>query len=240
MKFLGGGSDATRSVDGGQSVAANEGGDEHRHELRVRAFERGLELKRGAHNVEAEVAKRVVDNVRQMEMTRLWVRILGRDALLRWLHKDASDALSTLPIFSRSSTASTAPSAVTATTALSIIPTFTLSTYSNLNFNHVSLPFRKRIPILSLCMIITNNNNNNLFLLILRKFFYSWLSPYTRPLFDGGRVIDLILLIVSRIPQELEHIDHDGEEEYDDPVFVLTDEWREFFAKSEARRKLGS
>jgi len=47
-------------------------------------------------------------------------------------------------------------------------------------------------------------------------------------------------LIVSRIPQELEHIDHDGEEEDDDPVFVLTDEWREFFAKSEARRKLGS
>ncbi|XP_027907028.1 uncharacterized protein LOC114166487 [Vigna unguiculata] len=42
----------------------------------------------------------------------------------------------------------------------------------------------------------------------------------------------------SPIPQELEHIDHDGEEEDDDPVFVLTDEWREFFAKSEARRKL--
>lgn len=28
------------------------------------------------------------------------------------------------------------------------------------------------------------------------------------------------------------------EEEDDDPVFVLTDEWREFFAKSEAERKL--
>lgn len=27
------------------------------------------------------------------------------------------------------------------------------------------------------------------------------------------------------------------EEEDDDPVFVLTDEWREFFAKSEAKRK---
>ncbi|TQD76237.1 hypothetical protein C1H46_038264 [Malus baccata] len=28
------------------------------------------------------------------------------------------------------------------------------------------------------------------------------------------------------------------EEEDDDPVFVLTDEWKEFFAKSEAKRKL--
>ncbi|KAJ6687091.1 hypothetical protein OIU79_016761 [Salix purpurea] len=28
------------------------------------------------------------------------------------------------------------------------------------------------------------------------------------------------------------------EEEEDDPIFVLTDEWREFFAKSEAKRKL--
>lgn len=29
------------------------------------------------------------------------------------------------------------------------------------------------------------------------------------------------------------------EEDDDDPVFVLTDEWREFFAKSEAKRRLG-
>ncbi|KAJ6729040.1 hypothetical protein OIU85_020008 [Salix viminalis] len=28
------------------------------------------------------------------------------------------------------------------------------------------------------------------------------------------------------------------EEEEDDPIFVLTDEWREFFARSEAKRKL--
>ncbi|XP_061341118.1 uncharacterized protein LOC133287503 [Gastrolobium bilobum] len=40
------------------------------------------------------------------------------------------------------------------------------------------------------------------------------------------------------ISQELEHVELDGEEEDDEPVFVLTDEWREFFAKSEARRKL--
>ncbi|MCI00921.1 hypothetical protein A2U01_0021945, partial [Trifolium medium] len=40
------------------------------------------------------------------------------------------------------------------------------------------------------------------------------------------------------ISQELEHIELDGDEEDDEPVFVLTDEWREFFAKSEAKRKL--
>lgn len=30
------------------------------------------------------------------------------------------------------------------------------------------------------------------------------------------------------------------EEEEEEPVFVLTDEWMEFFAKSEAKRRLGS
>lgn len=29
------------------------------------------------------------------------------------------------------------------------------------------------------------------------------------------------------------------EEEEEEPIFVLTDEWKEFFAKSEARRRLG-
>ncbi|XP_045832599.1 uncharacterized protein LOC123923893 isoform X2 [Trifolium pratense] len=42
----------------------------------------------------------------------------------------------------------------------------------------------------------------------------------------------------AQISQELEHIELDGDEEDDEPVFVLTDEWREFFAKSEAKRKL--
>ncbi|XP_004510247.1 uncharacterized protein [Cicer arietinum] len=42
----------------------------------------------------------------------------------------------------------------------------------------------------------------------------------------------------AQISQELEHIVLDGDEEDDEPVFVLTDEWREFFAKSEAKRKL--
>ncbi|XP_065633747.1 uncharacterized protein LOC112033904 isoform X1 [Quercus suber] len=39
----------------------------------------------------------------------------------------------------------------------------------------------------------------------------------------------------------LQEQEHEGLEEEDDdePVFVLTDEWREFFAKSEAKRKLG-
>ncbi|KAF1877249.1 hypothetical protein Lal_00012020 [Lupinus albus] len=44
----------------------------------------------------------------------------------------------------------------------------------------------------------------------------------------------------NKISQELEHIELEDDEELDDePVFVLTDEWREFFAKSEAKRKLG-
>lgn len=39
--------------------------------------------------------------------------------------------------------------------------------------------------------------------------------------------------------------EHDEQmEDYDDydeePVFILTDEWREFFAQSEAKRKKGS
>lgn len=31
-----------------------------------------------------------------------------------------------------------------------------------------------------------------------------------------------------------------AEDEEDEPVFVLTDEWAEFFAKSEAKRRLGN
>ncbi|XP_030547726.2 SKI/DACH domain-containing protein 1-like isoform X2 [Rhodamnia argentea] len=38
--------------------------------------------------------------------------------------------------------------------------------------------------------------------------------------------------------QQQEEVFEDDEEE--EPVFVLTDEWREFFARSEAKRKLGS
>ena len=37
-----------------------------------------------------------------------------------------------------------------------------------------------------------------------------------------------------------EEEEEEEEEEEDEPVFVLTDEWRDFFAKSEAKRKLGS
>ena len=40
----------------------------------------------------------------------------------------------------------------------------------------------------------------------------------------------------------LQEQEHKGLEEEDDeePVFVLTDEWMEFFAKSEAKRKSGN
>lgn len=50
------------------------------------------------------------------------------------------------------------------------------------------------------------------------------------------------LLLISRMleqqdyEQQEEAFDNDEEE----PVFVLTDEWREFFARSEAKRNLGS
>lgn len=38
---------------------------------------------------------------------------------------------------------------------------------------------------------------------------------------------------------EMEEEGEHQKEEEEDPVFVLTDEWREFFAKSEAKRRLG-
>lgn len=43
------------------------------------------------------------------------------------------------------------------------------------------------------------------------------------------------------VQQELEQEQYYGieDEDEDEPVFVLTDEWRDFFAKSEAKRKLG-
>ncbi|KAG4951572.1 hypothetical protein JHK84_044933 [Glycine max] len=153
---------------------------------------------------------------------------------------DAVDALGT-PISHSSTaptalyvvTAPTALSAVTATTALSTTLTFTLLTSSNPKLNHISLLFltslphpSKRIPILSLFII---TNNPFLLMLVWKKTGLGgfWLSK------NGGRNQGLISL-------ELEHIVLDGEEEEDEPVFVLTDEWREFFAQSEARRKLGS
>lgn len=43
--------------------------------------------------------------------------------------------------------------------------------------------------------------------------------------------------------QEQEQQEHEvleEEEDEEEPVFVLTDEWKELFAKSEAIRKLGS
>ncbi|KAH7576389.1 hypothetical protein JRO89_XS01G0050700 [Xanthoceras sorbifolium] len=45
---------------------------------------------------------------------------------------------------------------------------------------------------------------------------------------------------VTQMLQEQEHggLDEAGEDD-DKPIFVLTDEWREFFAASEAKRKLG-
>lgn len=47
----------------------------------------------------------------------------------------------------------------------------------------------------------------------------------------------LFCLVYTRmIEDDIELLE---DEEDEDPVFVLTDEWREFFAKSEAKRRLG-
>ncbi|XVF32134.1 hypothetical protein REPUB_Repub17cG0055900 [Reevesia pubescens] len=44
-------------------------------------------------------------------------------------------------------------------------------------------------------------------------------------------------LVLQEQEQELEGLE-EGEGAEEEPIFVLTDEWREFFAKSEAKRKL--
>ncbi|KAJ9169799.1 hypothetical protein P3X46_017950 [Hevea brasiliensis] len=44
---------------------------------------------------------------------------------------------------------------------------------------------------------------------------------------------------ITQVLQDPGHnVSEEEEEEEGDPIFVLTDEWREFFAKSEAKRKL--
>ncbi|KAL9360842.1 hypothetical protein Peur_048965 [Populus x canadensis] len=45
---------------------------------------------------------------------------------------------------------------------------------------------------------------------------------------------------VAQVLQEPECdvLEEEEDDDDDDPIFVLTDEWREFFARSEARRKL--
>ncbi|ESR56785.1 hypothetical protein CICLE_v10024415mg, partial [Citrus x clementina] len=60
---------------------------------------------------------------------------------------------------------------------------------------------------------------------------------------DGmtGDVCYRICTIDRNMLQEQEHwgLEEAEEDDDDEPIFVLTDEWREFFAKSEAKRKLG-
>lgn len=46
--------------------------------------------------------------------------------------------------------------------------------------------------------------------------------------------------MMNRVLQEHEYYGIEEEEEDEEPIFVLTNEWRDFFAKSEAKRKLGS
>ncbi|KAH6759731.1 hypothetical protein C2S52_009864 [Perilla frutescens var. hirtella] len=40
------------------------------------------------------------------------------------------------------------------------------------------------------------------------------------------------------VEDEIEKREDEEDEEEGDPMFVLTDEWRDFFAKSEAKRRL--
>ncbi|GLT28153.1 hypothetical protein SLA2020_031050 [Shorea laevis] len=55
---------------------------------------------------------------------------------------------------------------------------------------------------------------------------------------DPSTVFDEAQHSGNLIFQEQGHFEHaDVEEEEEEPVFVLTEEWREFFAKSEAKRK---
>lgn len=52
-------------------------------------------------------------------------------------------------------------------------------------------------------------------------------------------ILNINIISTIRVLQEPGHNALEEEEEEEDPIFVLTDEWREFFAKSEAKRKLG-
>ncbi|GKV34006.1 hypothetical protein SLEP1_g42435 [Rubroshorea leprosula] len=55
---------------------------------------------------------------------------------------------------------------------------------------------------------------------------------------DPSAVFDKAQHSCNLIFQEQGEFEHaDEEEEEEEPVFVLTEEWREFFAKSEAKRK---
>lgn len=46
--------------------------------------------------------------------------------------------------------------------------------------------------------------------------------------------------MVNRMSQQEENEGLEVGEQEEEPVFIMTDEWREFFAKSDAKRRLGS
>ncbi|XP_052111631.1 uncharacterized protein LOC127743009 [Arachis duranensis] len=71
---------------------------------------------------------------------------------------------------------------------------------------------------------------------ILRRvddLFFLLVHHYERTNFSLGSANFFNL----RSSQELEHVELHDKEEDDGPIFFLIDEWREFFAKAEARRK---
>ncbi|KAK7304535.1 hypothetical protein VNO77_42416 [Canavalia gladiata] len=147
-----------------------------------------------------------------------------------------SQSVTVRPIISI--TALTALSVVTATIALFTTLTFNLITSSRIFLKTPLLS--KRIPILTLFITINYPS-----LLMFRFFLKGSCDNNVKVKSVWGNANAIRMASVDRIwkcliSQELEHIELDGEEEDDEPVFVLTDEWREFFAKSEARRKLAA
>ncbi|WCJ37962.1 hypothetical protein M5689_019050 [Euphorbia peplus] len=67
---------------------------------------------------------------------------------------------------------------------------------------------------------------------------YNWhnLCPRISPHLNFDRETPASVSLVEEEPKQNE-FDNEDEQE-DDPIFVLTDEWRDYFAKSEAKRKL--
>uniref|UniRef100_A0A6N2LD21 Uncharacterized protein n=1 Tax=Salix viminalis TaxID=40686 RepID=A0A6N2LD21_SALVM len=80
---------------------------------------------------------------------------------------------------------------------------------------------------------------------ILCKQFAKYKTPIHNhhPIFpfpsELGKTFDNIIWAIVLQEPDCDALEEEEEEE-DDPIFVLTDEWREFFARSEAKRKLGN
>lgn len=69
---------------------------------------------------------------------------------------------------------------------------------------------------------------------MIYSMFVSYLNTFVPALFESS-----LHLFGTRMTQdEIEKVENEEEEE-EEAIFVLTDEWKEFFARSEAKRRLG-